>query len=127
MVWVTAALVALGGLFGGLNTLYAAFAARVREFATLQTLGFSRLAVLISLVQEAVLVTAGGALLAALLAILFLNGVAVRFSMGSFGLVVDAPVVAAGLLAGVGLGVLGALPPAWRCLRIPVKDALRTA
>lgn len=127
MVWVTAGLVALGGLFGGLNTLYAAFAARVREFATLQTLGFSRLAVLVSLVQEAVLVTAAGGLLAALAAVALLDGVAVRFSMGSFGLVVDAAVVAGGLLAGVALGVVGAFPPAWRCLRIPVKDALRTA
>jgi putative ABC transport system permease protein len=42
MTWVTAALVAAGAVFGGLNTLYAAFSARVREMATLQAVGFKR-------------------------------------------------------------------------------------
>lgn len=125
MVIVTAGLVALGGLFGGLNTLYAAFASRIRELATLQTLGFSRLAILVSLLQEGILTTAAGALLSTLLATLLLDGLAVRFSMGAFGLVVDGPVVAVGLASGLLLGAIGALPPAWRCLRVPVKDALR--
>ena len=42
MTWVTAALVAAGAIFGGLNTLYAAFASRIREMATLQSIGFTR-------------------------------------------------------------------------------------
>lgn len=127
MVWVTAALVALGALFGGLNTMYAAFASRVRELAALQTLGFSRGALVLSMVQESVLATAVGALIAAGVALPLLNGVGVRISMGAFGLVIDAGVLATGLAAGLLLGVIGALPPAWRCLRLPVTDALRTA
>lgn len=127
LVWATAALVALGGALGGLNTMYAAFASRVRELATLQTLGYSRRAIALSLTQEAVLATAAGALIAAALAVTALDGLAVRFSMGAFGLRVDATVIAIALLAGVALGVIGAIPPAWRCLRMPVPAALRAA
>jgi putative ABC transport system permease protein len=127
MVAATALLIALGGLFGGLNTMYAAFASRVRELGALQAMGFSRGAIILSLMQESVLATAAGALLAAVIGLVTLDGLAVRFSMGAFGLVVDGPVLAAGLLAGLLLGVVGALPPAWRCLRMPITDALKSS
>ena len=126
MVWITAGLVGLGAVLGGLSTLYAAFAARVREFATLQTLGYSRLAVLRSLGQEALLSAAAGSLLAVVAALFLLDGRAVRISMGAFGLSVDEVVVATGLVTGLVVGVLGVLPPALRCLRIPVAQALRS-
>ena len=127
LVWITAFLIALGGLFGGLNTLYAAFAERVRELGTLQALGFSRTALVLSLMQESALTSAAGALVAAGLGLLVFDGLAVRFSMGAFGLVLDAPVMALGLGAGLALGILGVLPPAWRCLRIPIQEALKTS
>lgn len=126
LVWMTALLAGLGGLFGGLNTMYAAFAARVRELGTLQTLGYSRVAILFSLVQEALIVTTLGALLAVGAAVLLLDGIAVRISMGAFGLVVDAGVVLIGLCAGLMLGLIGGLPPAWRCLSMPIPAALRS-
>jgi putative ABC transport system permease protein len=125
MVWATALLIATGGLLGGLNTMYAAFASRVREVGSLQALGFPRYAIVLSLIQESVLATAAGALIGAGVALLALNGVNVRFSMGVFGLVIDSPVLAAGLVAGLLLGVIGALPPAWRCLRLPISQALK--
>lgn len=125
VAWVTALLIGLGGLLGGLNTMYAAFASRVREMGTLQTLGYRRSAIVISLVQESMLATAAGAILACIIALLVLDGLSVRFSMGAFGLIIDAGVLALGLLAGLALGLIGALPPAWRCLRMPVPEALR--
>ena len=127
MVVATAVLIALGGLLGGLNTMYAAFASRVREIGALQAMGFSRGAIVLSLVQESVLATTAGALLACVAGLFVLDGLAVRFSMGAFGLVVDGPVLASGLLAGIALGVIGALPPAWRCLRMPITEALKAA
>jgi len=42
-----------------------------------------------------------------------------------FGLIVDAAVLGGGLAAGVLLGLIGALPPAWRCLRLPIAEALK--
>jgi len=127
MVWVTAILVAAGAFFGGLNTMYASFARRVRELGALQTLGFTRGAVLVSLIQESFLVSVAGSLLAAGIAMVFLDGIAVRISMGAFGMAVDAPVLALGLGAGLVLGVLGALPPALRCLSLPVAQSLKAS
>ena len=125
MVWATALLVAAGAFFGGLNTLYAAFASRVRELAALQVLGYTRPALLVALVQESVLTAAAGSLLASAVALSLLDGVAVRISMGAFGLVVDEVVMVTGLGAGLALGVLGALPPAVRALRMPVAQGLK--
>jgi putative ABC transport system permease protein len=127
MVWATAGLIAIGGLLGGLNTMYAAFVGRVREFGTLQSIGFSRRAIVLSLVQESVLATAAGSLAAVAVGLLVLNGWQVRFSMGVFGLVVDSSVVGLSLAAGLLLGVVGALPPALRCLRLPITTALKAA
>lgn len=126
VTWITAALVGLGGLFGGMNTMYAAFVSRVRELGTLQSLGFRRLALVVSLVQESSLATAAGAIVASLIGMLVLDGLAVRFSMGAFGLVVDAPVLAVGLASGLILGLVGALPPAYRCLRLAIPVALKS-
>ena len=126
MVWTTAILIATGGLLGGLNTMYAAFASRVREIGSLQAIGFPRYAIVASLVQESVLATAAGALLAAAAGLLLLDGLTVRFSMGVFGLVIDSSVLLLALAAGLFLGVIGALPPAYRCLRLPIAEALKS-
>jgi len=127
MVWATALLVAAGAFFGGLNTMYASFAARVRELASLQVLGFTRGALLLGLLQESLLTAAAGSLLAAGTALCLLDGVAVRISMGAFGLSVDGPAMATGLAAGLALGVLGALPPALRCLKPELAEGLKAA
>lgn len=126
MVWVTALLIALGGIFGGLNTMYAAFAARVREVGMLQSLGFGRGAVVVSFVQESVLTALIGALIGAALSIWLLDDVAVRFSMGAFGLNLDGPTMAIGLVAGLVLGLVGSLPPTMRCLYMPITDSLKS-
>ena len=125
VAWITAGLIGLGGLFGGLNTMYAAFASRVREIGTLQSLGFRRGAIVTSLVQESSLATAAGALIACAAGVFLLDGLAVRFSAGAFGLSVDSSVLFISLMAGVALGLIGALPPAWRCLRLPIPLALK--
>ncbi|MCP4453863.1 MAG: ABC transporter permease [Planctomycetes bacterium] len=126
MVWVTASLIALGGLFGGFNTLYAAFAARFREIGMLRSLGYSRPAVMTSLIQESVLISLTGALLASITAVILLDGVAVKISMGAFGLVLDTSTVAAGLGAGLILGIVGSLPPTFQCMRLSIAEALKS-
>ena len=125
MVWVTALLIATAGLLGGFNTMYAAFASRVREIGALQTLGYSRRAIVLSLTQESILAALCGALPGAIVGRWLLNGMAVRFSAGAFNLTVDSAVLAIGLGAGLALGALGAIPPAIRCLRLPISIALK--
>lgn len=126
MTWVTAALIATGAIFGGFNMLYAAFASRIRELGTLQAIGYTRLAVFISLLQESLLATLSGTLLAAFAAVFFLEGQSVYFSMGTFQLTLTGSVVASALLTGLLLGFLGIIPPAIRCLGAPLPSALRS-
>ena len=126
MVLASAALVAAGALLGGLNTMYAAFASRVRELGMLQVLGFTRTAVVASLLQESIIAAMAGALLAVVLAIAALDGVAIHFSMGTFGIRIDERVVALGLGAGLLVGVAGCVIPAVRCLRLPLPAALKS-
>ncbi|MEE2896683.1 MAG: ABC transporter permease [Planctomycetota bacterium] len=127
MVIATAVLIAAGGVVGGLNTTYAAFASRIREIGTLRTLGYSKIAIVRTLVEESVLMASIGGLLAAVIARLLLDGLTIRFSMGAFGLSVGAPEIALGLAAGLVLGIAGALVPAIRCLRQSIPESLRAA
>ena len=111
VAWITAGLIGFGGLVGGLNTMYAAFASRIRELGTLQSLGFRRSAIAWSMIQESTLATAAGGILACAAGVFLLNGLAVRFSMGAFGLLIDETVIGIGLTAGLLLGIVGAIPP----------------
>jgi putative ABC transport system permease protein len=126
LVLATAALVAAGGVLGGVNAMYAAFATRVREVGTLQALGFTRGAIAVSLVLESTVACVAGALVACLAGVLALDGLSIRFTMGSFGIAVDSVAVLAGLSAGLLLGLLGALPAIVRCLVLPIPSALRS-
>jgi putative ABC transport system permease protein len=125
MTWITAGLIAAGALFGGVNTLYAAFASRVREMATLQAIGFGRGSLLLSLIQESTLACLTGALLASVVAMVLLDGRTVPFSIGAFTLDIGPGVAITGILTGLFLGLLGALPPAIRCLKPSLPTALR--
>lgn len=123
--WIMAALVVLSGAFAGLNTTIAAIAARTRELACLETLGYSRRAIVISLLQESLLQVGAGALLAFALAVTLLAGRAVRFSMGAVALDVSAPVLAAGFAAALILAFAGTLFASARLVRIPLVEMLR--
>ena len=126
LIAVSALIVALGAMLGGLNALDAAFASRSREIAMLQVLGYSRAAVVANLIQESMITVATGAIPALLIAVFLLDGLGVRFSMGIFSLRVDAACVASGLAAGLLLGLIGSVPPTLRCLRVDIPSALKS-
>jgi ABC-type antimicrobial peptide transport system permease subunit len=125
LAWLVVCLVAGAGMFAGLNMMYGAVAGRVREIATLQAVGFRRRAVLVSLIQEGALLAAAASLIAALVALVGMNGVAIRFTMGAFALKIDGLALVIGCGSGLLLGVFGALPPAIRALRLPVAESLK--
>ena len=79
-----------------------------------------------SLMEESLFASAVGTVIGVALGLAFLDGVAVRFSMGAFELMLDGPVVLAGVGAGLGVGLVGAIPPAVRCLRLPIPEALKS-
>lgn len=125
IAWILVLLVAVGGSCGAVNTMYAAVAGRIREFAALQAIGFSRRAIVLSLIQESVILAACATLFATVLALLVIQGVAVRFTMGSFTMQIDRTALLIGCVSGIGLGAIGAIPPSVRAFRMPIPDALK--
>jgi len=125
LAWLVVLLVSGAGVFAGLNTMYGSVVGRIPELSTLQTIGFVRRAVLLSLIQEGVLLAAAASLLAALVALVFVNGAAVRFTMGAFSLRIDSMAVLTGCGVGLLLGLFGAIPPAVRTLRMPIVEGLK--
>ena len=126
LAWLIVLLVAGAGVFAGLNTMYGSVVGRISELSTLQTIGFARRAIVVSLTQEGVLLAAAASLLAAALALVLVNESAVRFTMGAFSLRIDSLAILIGCGTGVLLGLFGAVPPAIRALRMPVVDGLKS-
>ncbi|MBM82618.1 MAG: ABC transporter substrate-binding protein [Planctomycetaceae bacterium] len=126
LAWLVVLLVSGAGIFAGLNTMYGSVVGRTLELSTLQTIGFARRAIVVSLIQEGILMAAGASLLAALIALLLINGLAVRFTMGAFTLRIDSMAVLIGCSVGLLLGLFGAIPPAIRALRMPIVDGLKS-
>lgn len=124
--WVVVALVTGSGIFAGLNTMYGAVVGRARELATLQAIGFRRRAILLTLVQEATLLACAGALIACILGLTMVDGAAIRFTMGAFMLKVDSVGISVACGVAVLLGVVGAIPPALKAMRLPVAEAIKS-
>lgn len=125
LAWLVAILIFGAGVFAGLNMMYGAVAGRTREIATLQAVGYRRRAILLSLVQEGILLASSASLLAGLITLIWVNGMSVRFTMGAFTLNVDAVALVTGFGTGVALGIVGAIPPAIKALRLPVAESLK--
>jgi putative ABC transport system permease protein len=125
-------IMAVGAMFGALNTMYSAVSARAREIATLRAIGFGAWPVMFSVFAESLLLALLGGAIGALLAWLFFNGNAVstlgaNFSQVVFRLTVTPQLIVAGLCLGLFVGLLGGLFPAIRSARMPVVDALRAS
>ena len=126
LAWLVVLLVSGAGVFAGLNTMYGSAVGRIPELSMLRTVGFARRAIVVSLVQEGLLLSAAASLIAAVLALAFVNGAAVRFTMGAFSLRLDGTALLIGCGVGFLLGLFGAIPPAIRALRMPIVDGLRS-
>lgn len=128
---LVAGLMAVGAVFGALNTMYSSVAARTREIATLRALGFGSGAVVVALMIESVLVALVGGGLGAFIAYsAFHNFQAATMNWQSFSQVTFAFAVTPDLLArGIGLaaaiGMVGGVLPALRAARLPIASALR--
>lgn len=124
-------LMGLGAVFGGLNTMYTAVAARSKEIATLRALGFRGSPVVVSVLLESLAIAVLGGALGALGAWLAFDGYqAATMNWQSFSQVAFAFAVTPGLLVfaivyAALLGLFGGLLPAIRAARLPVANALR--
>jgi putative ABC transport system permease protein len=125
-----AAIMAIGAIFGALNTMYSAVAERGREIATMRALGFGSTNVVLSFLFEALLISFVGGLLGCL-AVLPLNGLTTgamnwqTFSHLAFAFKITPVLLVIGVAFALAMGVLGGMPPAIRAASRPVAHALR--
>ncbi len=127
-----AIIMAIGAMFGALNSMYSAVAARGLEIATLRAIGFGALPVLLSVMIEALLLSLLGGVIGASLAWLFFNGHSVSTLGGAFAqvvfqLTVTRTLIITGIIWACLIGLLGGFFPALRAARLPVAEALRAA
>jgi putative ABC transport system permease protein len=127
---LVAFVMAIGAVFGALNTMYSAVAERGREIATMRALGFGGGAVVFSFLVEALLISfVGGAI--GCVAVLPLNGLTTgtmnwqTFSQLAFAFRITPALLLAGIVFALLMGLLGGLPPAIRAAWRPVAVALR--
>ncbi len=125
LAYAIGAVMAIGALFGCLNTMYSAVGARGREIATLRALGFSAIPVMVSVILEALVLAVGGALIGAGAAWLLYDGKQDFFGTNVFHLTVPPVLVGIGVIWAIVVALLGGLPPSIRAARRPVVDALR--
>jgi putative ABC transport system permease protein len=125
-----AAIMAIGAVFGALNTMYSAVAERGREIATMRALGFGGPSVVFSFVIEALLIAFVGGLLGCLV-VLPLNGLTTgamnlqTFSHLAFAFKITPELLVKGVIFALVMGFVGGLLPAVRAATQPVAQALR--
>jgi len=127
---IVASIMAIGAVFGALNTMYSAVAERGREIATMRALGFGTVAVVFSFLVEALLISfIGGSLGCA--AVMPLNGLTTgamnwqTFSHLAFAFKITPELLIKGVIFALVMGIVGGLPPAIRAASRPVASALR--
>jgi putative ABC transport system permease protein len=123
-------IMAIGAIFGALNTMFAAIAARAREIATLRAIGFRGIPVVVSVLLETMLLALLGGVLGGLISWLIFNGytastLGANFSQVVFQFQVSPALLWLGIKWALAIGFIGGLFPAVRAARLPVATALR--
>jgi putative ABC transport system permease protein len=126
-----AGLMALGALFGALNTMYSAVAARTREIATLRALGFGSGPIILSILFESLTLALIGGSVGAAAAYFAFDGFKAAtinwqtFSQIAFAFAVTPPLLVNAIIWAAVIGLMGGFFPAIRAARLPIASALR--
>ncbi len=126
-----AGLMALGALFGALNTMYSAVAARTREIATLRALGFGSGPVILSVLFESLalaLIGGGAGAAAAWFAFDGFQAATINwqtFSQIAFAFAVTPQLLLYAIIWAATIGLIGGFFPALRAARLPIASGLR--
>jgi putative ABC transport system permease protein len=124
------AIMAVGAVFGAMNTMYAAVAYRTREIGTLRALGFGRTRIVTAFLAESVALAIVGGVIGCALA-LPVHGLSTgamnmaSFTELAFKFRITPALLAGGMIFSALMGAVGGLLPALRAARIPVARALR--
>jgi putative ABC transport system permease protein len=129
--FLIAFLMAIGAVFGALNTMYSAVSTRTWEIGTLRALGFGAGAVVMALMIESLVLALLGGVLGGSLAYVVFNGLHTStmnfqsFSQVAFAFLVTPHLLLRGILWAAVIGLVGGLFPAIRAARLPISAALR--
>lgn len=124
---------ALGGIFGVMNTMFAAISQRIKDIGVLRILGFSRGQILVSFLLESLLLAIIGGAVGCAIGSLS-NGWTATSMVGSgqgggksvvLQLVVTSGTLAAGLFLAIAMGAIGGLVPAISAVRVRPLESLR--
>jgi len=131
VAYAIGSIMALGALFGALNSMHSAVAARTVEIATLRAIGFSATAVGVAVLLEALLLALIGATAGVGIAYAAFNGTTISTLGGAlwdsqlvYSLSITPSLVVTAIVLASTLGLLGGLFPAIRAARSNVADAL---
>lgn len=123
-------LIALGTLFGAINTMYTMVSNRQKELSTLRALGFSDGVVLSGIVIESVIIGLAGGVLGVLIAYLLVDGYKFStlnfqsFTQVAFSFAVTLEVAIYSILLAASIGFLGGLIPGYMIIRKSVVKGL---
>ena len=123
-------IMAVGAVFGAMNTMYAAVGSRTREIATLRVLGFSPFSIMVSFVFESVFLALIGGAIGCVLA-LPLNGITTSttnfqsFSEVAFAFRITPSALLSGMVFAAAMGLVGGFLPAMRAARQTIASSLR--
>ncbi len=129
--FLIAGLMALGAVFGAVNTMYSAVSARTREIATLRALGFRNGPVIISVMFESLLLALAGSAVGGAAAWIIFDGQRAAtmnwqsFSQVTFAFRVTPELLVMGAIGATLIGLIGGIFPAIRAARLPIATGLR--
>jgi putative ABC transport system permease protein len=129
---VITAILAVGAILGGMNTMYAAVLRRRHEIGVLRAVGFGRVSVLLSFVAESAMLGLAGGLLGEAIGMMVASTIGLNSRLMNVGALIfsfhlGVHAVLAGLVTGVLIGVVGGLLPAVRASRMGIYESLRGA
>ena len=129
VAYVITTIMALGALFGAVNTMYTAVSARTVEIATLRAVGFGSTPIIVSVMVEAFVLSLAGALVGGAIAWLLFNGDDFATGGGTGQIAVQIKVgwelIAIGTVWAISIGLLGAFFPSIRAARVSIIEGLR--
>jgi putative ABC transport system permease protein len=125
---------AFGGMFGVMNTMFAAISQRIKDIGVMRLLGYRRGSILVSFLLESLVIAIIGGMMGCAMGMLADGWTASSIvSSGQGGgakfvvlkLAVDRQILGAGMIVAVTMGLLGGLIPALNAMRLTALDALR--
>jgi putative ABC transport system permease protein len=132
VAYAIGSIMALGALFGALNSMHCAVTARIVEFATLRAIGFTSTVVSVAVLIEALLLALFGAVVGAEIAYAGFDGTVISTLGGAlwdsqlvYSLTITPSLVVTAILLACTLGLAGGALPAFNVARLRVADALR--